>query len=26
VNLLVMLGAAYWLRRRLHGRRRRWNG
>ncbi len=24
-NLLVMLGAAYWLRRRLHNRGRRWN-
>jgi autotransporter-associated beta strand protein len=26
INLLLMLGAAYWLRRRLHGSRRRWNG
>jgi autotransporter-associated beta strand protein len=25
-NLLLMLGAAYWLRRRLHGSRHRWNG
>jgi autotransporter-associated beta strand protein len=24
-NLLVMLGAAYWLRRRLHSRQRRWD-
>ncbi len=23
-NLLLMLGAGYWMRRRLHGRRRRW--
>ncbi len=26
LNLLLMLGAAYWLRRRWHGQKRRWNG
>jgi len=25
VNLLVMLGAAYWLRRRMHRPHRRWD-